>query len=96
MAAVCAAMYSGGLCSDKMSTERIVAREPVARNFAAAMNSNGFRLSLISPRRSRTNHREDIRGCHRCRTGYNFQWGGRPQWFEAMAIICTPDELMGE
>jgi hypothetical protein len=42
-----------------MSTERIVAREPVARNLAAAMNSNGFRLSLISPRRSRTNHRDD-------------------------------------
>jgi hypothetical protein len=42
-----------------MSTERIVAREPVARNFVAAMNSNGFRLSLISPRRSRTNHCDD-------------------------------------
>jgi hypothetical protein len=41
-----------------MSTERIVACEPVARNLVAAMNSNGFRLSLISPRRSRTNHRD--------------------------------------
>jgi anaerobic selenocysteine-containing dehydrogenase len=42
-----------------MSTERIVAHEPVARNLVAAMNSNGFRLSLISPRRTRTNHRND-------------------------------------
>jgi hypothetical protein len=59
MDAVCAAMYSGGLCRDKMSTQRIVARKPVARNLGAAMNSYGFRLSLISPRRSRTNHRDD-------------------------------------
>jgi hypothetical protein len=61
MAAVCAAMYSGGLCSDKMSTQRIVAHEPVARNLIAAMNSSRFRLSLISLRRSRTNHRDDAR-----------------------------------
>jgi hypothetical protein len=31
-------MYSGVLCSDEISTQRIVAREPVARNLVAAMN----------------------------------------------------------